>query len=330
MASLIAKLVKREDPEFDNKASGVAALLCWNVMHVYPPKSKTSSFIMMISETLASVGFNEQKVQNIINTGILGDPKDIYTILTATHDSSLYDMEGIFKDYSKDDIIKVKKEGQMELFNLLYKQLRIENLKLDEIVKDFKTKSVEMKKDNIEPTRYNTLMIFEDYSKKYCIATNKVHKFEKGVCIHCGMQENYKNIEEIYDKFNDKFNSTYNLDIENKFNIPKVEKINISSILKNNAENTKKEIMKYFNISSYEFDSLKTNLITDLPIIIPTINTWTHLNKYDWTIDEILNVIVYFNDENLYSLLTWEDDISKNIVVNGEDAENNDDDDDDE
>jgi len=328
MASLIAKLVKREDPEFDNKASGVAALLCWNVIHTYPPKSKTSSFIMMISETLASVGFNEQKVQNIINTGILGDPKDIYTILIATHDSSLYDMESVFKDYSKDDIIKVKKEGQMELFNLLYKQLRIDNLKIDEIVKNFKTKSVEMKKDDIEPTRYNTLMIFEDYAKKYCIATNKIHKFEKGVCIHCGMQENYKNIEEIYDKFNDKFNSTYNLDIENKFNIPKVEKINIDSILKNNPENTKKEIMKYFNISSYEFDSLKNNLITDLPIIIPTINTWTHLNKYDWTIDEILNVIVYFNDESLYSLLSWEDDISKNVVVNGEDAENDDDDDD--
>ena len=283
---------------------------------------------MMISETLASVGFTEQKVQSIINTGILGDPKEIYLVLTAVHDSSLYEMENIFREYSKDDIIKLKEKGQMYLFNLLYKQLRIENLKIDEIVKDFKTKNIEMNKNNIEPTRYNTIMVFEGYIKKYCIATNKLHKFEKGICIHCGIQENYKNIEEIYDKFNDKFNGTFNLDIENKFNAPKIEKININTILKNNTIDAKKEIMKYFNISSYEYDSLRNNLISDLPIIIPTLNTWTHLTKHDWTVDEILNVIIYFNDDSLYSLLSWESDISKNIVVNGEDAENNDDDDD--
>jgi hypothetical protein len=328
VASLISKLVKNSDPNFDNKATGVVALICWNVLKCYPPKSKSNSFVMMISETLASVGFNENKVQTIIDSGILGDPKNIYNALISTHDSSMYNMNSIFNEYSTDEIKHVKENGQIELFNRLYKKLRIENLNVDEIITDIHMKNIEMKKDIIEPTRYNTLMVFEGYIKKSCIENNKLHEFKNSKCVNCGIHQNYDNINEIYEKYSDKFNGVYNLEIETKFKSPTIQKINIDNVLKGDPEISKKEIIKHFNISVNEFDELKANMMINLAIIIPTINTWTHLEKYDWTIDELLNVIVYLNNDDVYSLLSWEVDMSKNVVMNGEDAENDDDSDD--
>ena len=329
IAALISQMVEKDDQNFDNKASSIAALFCYNVINNHPPISKPSNFLLLLSETLALVGFNEQKIKSTIDSGILGDTKNIYDVLTDTHDSKLYlnVMEDLFEKYASKDIKDVKSKGdeQMYLFNILYKQLRIDNLKIDEIVKGFKEKEREIEKGGIEPTRFNTLIVFEGYIKNCCPMNNNLnHEFDKngGKCKKCGVNSDFKNYEEIYEKFETEFNISYDLKVENKFDVPKYSFTDISSIIKKNSAEAKEKIIRKFNISQNDFQLLCQHIMDDMSILIPTLQTWTHSNYDKWTVDEILNMIVYLNNEELYGMLWWENtNSSQYLVINAEDID---------
>ena len=329
IAALISQMVEKDDQNFDNKASSIAALFCYNVINNHPPISKPSSFLLLLSETLALVGFNEQKIKSTIDSGVLGDTKNIYDILTDIHDSKLYlnVMEDLFEKYASKDIKDVKSKGdeQMYLFNILYKQLRIDNLKIDEIVKGFKEKEREIEKGGIEPTKFNTLIVFEGYIKNCCPMNNNLnHEFDKngGKCKKCGIASDFKNYEEIYEKFETEFNISYDLKVENKFDVPKYSFTDISSIIKKNPTEAKEKIIRKFNISQNDFQLLCQHIMDDMSILVPTLQTWTHSTYDKWTVDEILNMIVYLNNEELYGMLWWENtNSSQYLVVNAEDID---------
>ena len=333
VAALISQMVEKDDQNFDNKASSIAALFCYNVIVNHPPIIKPSSFLLLLSETLALVGFNEQKIKSTIESGVLGDTKNIYDVLIDTHESTFYDFEQIFNKYASKDIkdLKAKGDDQMLIFNEMYKQLRIDNLKLDEIVKGFKEKQRELEKGAIEPTRFNTIIVFEGYIKKSCPSNNNLnHDFKNGKCSKCGINSDFKNYEEIYNKYETQFNISYDLKVENKYNVPKYEKVDIMPIIKKNPTEAKEKIIRKFNISQNDFQILCQHIIDDMSIIIPTLQTWTYSNYDKWTVDEILNMIVYLNNDALYEMLWWQHiNSSQFIIVNAEDIDANDIDDDD-
>ena len=327
IAALIAQMIEKDDSNFDNKASSIAALFCYNIITKHPPVIKPTNFLLLLSETLALVGFNEQKIKNTIDSGVLGDTNNVYQSLIDTHDYSLYDFNKIFNDYASKEVKDLKAKGieQIQLFNTLYKQLRIDNLKLQEIIKSFKEKEKEIEKGDIEPTRFNTLIVFEGYIKKSCPGNNHLnHVFSGSKCKKCGINSDFKNFEEVYEKYETEFNLSYDLKVENKFDMPKYEKIDISTIIKKDSKEAKDKLIRKFNISENEFNVLKQHVIEDLATIIPTLQTWTHSEYNDWTVDEILNMIVYLNNDELYGLLRWySSNISQYIVVNAETIDSN-------
>ena len=310
IASLISQMVEKDDQNFDNKASSVAALFCYNVINNHPPKLKPTNFLLLLSETLAAVGFDERKIKNTLDSGILGDTKNIYESMIEKRNTTLYlaALDKVFNDFATKDIKDLKNKGdeQMQTFNNMYRQLRIDNLYLDEIIKNIKEKEKEIEKGDITPTRFNTIMVFEGYVKQFCPGNNSLnHEFSSGKCKKCGINSDFKNTEEIYDKYSQEFNMNYDLKIENKFDVPKYEKVDIMPLIKKNPAEAKEKIIRKFNISENEFKILRQNIIRDFSTLIPTLQTWTHSDYEDWTVDEMLNMIVYLNNDELYSMLSW-------------------------
>ena len=337
VAELISKMVSHDVKDFDDKATGVAALFCINVIKNHPPILRTSGFLMTLSEALATVGFDDIKVENTLKSGVFGDTQNIYDAMTKVDVSLNYNFDEVFNSYATDEVKKLKKEHKMNEFNALIKQSRIDDLKIDEIVENIKVKNVEdFEKDkdsdeNIEKTISSNISTFEDYIKNCCPETyGDNHEWKGETCIKCGINKNMKNLNEVYQKYFEKFGMDYILEVINTVKMPKFETPDITKILNEDFEKTKKIVMKQLNLTELNFEKLRKNIISQKSIIIPTLKVWTHTDKNEWTVEEILNVIVAINNSELWNMLDYSDtifiyDILDDEDIDADDVENEDD-----
>ena len=326
VADFIGNMVSRDDDNFDNKASSVAALFCYNVIKNHEPVVKPTTFLMTIAETLAATGFDEAKTQNIIASGIFGDTTTIYNTLIRVYNSSFYDFTEVFEKYADDDVKELKKNGQMESFNQMFSKLRFNTLHSDDYIKGFTEVEhtfTDNADANIHKKMMNTYPTFLNYIRKCCPANEgQPHTFgqKSSTCVKCGVDDKFKNVEEVFEKYVEVFEQDYVLEISNTLNLPTFEKIDIQPIIKANPEKAKTTIMNKLKISGSEFITLKRNILLNKAAIISTLKTWTHSDYEGWTCDEIMNMIVHIGSDELYGLLSA-DVYMDTCVVNAEDVE---------
>ena len=139
-----------------------------------------------------------------------------------------------------------------------------------------------------------------------------------------------KNLNEVYQKYFEKFGMDYILEVINTVKMPKFETPDITKILNEDFEKTKKIVMKQLNLTELNFEKLRKNIISQKSIIIPTLKVWTHTDKNEWTVEEILNVIVAINNSELWNMLDYSDtifiyDILDDEDIDADDVENEDD-----
>ena len=304
IASLIPKFTTKDDVNFETKAQGVAALFCFNIIKSIPPVGNTNRIIKLITDIFILNKFDESKVEKILKSGILGDPNGIMRTLINKTDMYYYDIDIIFS-YATEKIKELKEQGKMSEFNDLYLKLQTLLTKRDYALPDTKTKyKFIVNYTTLETNLKNKIELFKVYISKYCPAEGKLkHEFNKNICSNCGVDFNFKNIEEIYKKYIKSFTSKYNLKADIKMKPVHVQGFDLKNALKISNEDAKNKIKSHFNLNDIQFNELKQNVVYELPIILPTIKSWTHIFNYDFKVDDILKIIVFINNKELYTVI---------------------------
>ena len=161
--------------------------------------------------------------------------------------------------------------------------------------------------------RFNFLELFIKYSKLSCIKNKGgLHKFEKDICIYCGLTKDMKNINDIYFDNAFDYQSQYIFEIpkdKNKYNI---EYFNLENVFKLNIDSVKKELSKKLNINT--FDQIYYNIKQNIYRISNRLNIITRV-EHNYTPDEVLKMVYFINTDNALELLKF--DSSEVIVTYG-------------
>lgn len=311
VSDLIIRNVKPDDPNYENKSLVIVALFVWGILKLKLYKENVSKLITKISSILFENGFNEEKIEQVINKGMLGDLSSIAEQFVYEPTSSEYNLENIF-NISDKDIIDLKKNGLLDQFNQKFKLLRYKHLCTElKLLKMFDVKTlINLMYIN---ERFNFLELFIKYSKLSCIKNKGgLHKFEKDICIYCGLTKDMKNINDIYFDNAFDYQSQYIFEIpkdKNKYNI---EYFNLENVFKLNIDSVKKELSKKLNVNT--FDQIYYNIKQNIYRISNRLNIITRV-EHNYTPDEVLKMVYFINTDNALELLKF--DSSEVIVTYG-------------
>lgn len=311
VSNLIIRNVKPNDPNYDNKSLVIVALFIWGILKLKLYKETVSKLITKISNILFENGFNEEKIEQVINKGMLGDLSLIAEQFIYEPSSSEYNLEDIFKISDK-NIIELQNNGLMEQFNQKFRLLRYKYLYTElKLMENFNVQTLYNLLYINE--RFNFLESFVKYSKISC-SKNKggLHKFEKNVCVYCGLMKDMSNINDIY------FDNAYDYQSQFIFEIPKehvkynIEYFNLENVFKLNIDTVKKDLGNKLKIAN--FDLIYSNIKKNIYRISNRLNIITRVN-HNYTPDEVLKMIYFINTENVLELLKF--DNSEVIITYG-------------
>ena len=305
ITSLISKYVQTNDSTFDDKAIGITALYCYYIIKTSPPKKNYTNFLSEIARLCAVLKWDIPKIESLIKSGMFSDSANVINILTGISTFTKSDIDDVFK-LSPAELQKLQKENKMYDFNILYDRLNIDKIKILKIVNVIKIK-LELVKISFNHSSFDTINIFNEYIKNSCIDLNGLpHKFEKNICKCCGIKSDFSNVNDIYQKYNEKFNTTYLISNESNFKMPKFEKsFNFEELKKRDVKKSINQIKTKLQINDLEFNKILRGLDKEHENIINAIKTRLYIDD-DITLnnDEILNVIAAIDDDDIYEMLT--------------------------
>lgn len=197
-------------------------------------KTKINAFIDEVKNQAATLGISKSKIDNAI-TDLF--PKDM-NIQSIFKDSAYKEISFddsfmktiLFDDPYMKNIQKLYEENKMSEFN---KEVLNEYLKIwcytPPKAEPKRKLDFPLKSPSVENKEESLLNFFHKVWKEYC-PVNGSHIFEKNTCKYCGISEDGKNVDKIYDKYNNVIGTTYvhKDDNKNNFTTEKNKKIDLS------------------------------------------------------------------------------------------------------
>lgn len=289
---------------------------------------KIKALLNKLSKHLAYLGKSEQDIKDALdNVTLFEDIHNFISILKTTGITSSITQNSDKKQLLIEDILfngldRKAKNGIQKLYNedkskMFETQLALKSLvnalyNTDIDIKDIK-EELDLIYDTIKSTINDNGYNFFNKSAKYYCPINFYHEFSNNKCVHCGINENMKNIEEVYNKYYDIINNisieepvvineNINKDYDNKVkkNINEIDKI-IEDI-KNTDETLYKNIIKkyieYTDIIKVEdnFKLKNKQYFKDLSIILNIPYEYIY-NEFSGK--DIKKIIIYIIDNNI-------------------------------
>lgn len=314
---------------------------------------KVKALLSKLSKHLASLGKSEQDIKNILdNVEMFEDINNFIAILKTTGITSSVtntsnndgNKHMLIEDIMFNGIGRTAVNGIQKLYNEDKAKMFETHLALRSLINSLYNTSIDISdikedldliydtiKNTINDNGYN---FFKQSSKYYC-PINFYHEFEGNKCIHCGITQNMKNIEDVYNKYSDTINNisieepiVINDKIKKDYNIKvKQQNENIDSIIEEIKEtdiNIYKDIIKkyveYTNIIKID-DNMKTknsDYYKDLSIVL---NIPYDILYNEFGSNDVKKLIVYIISNNIQD----EEIVINNMLVyylNNEDPRN--------
>lgn len=297
---IIAKLEKENISSYDDKVCyGYVCLYLIKLLTEIPNhfnviKYRIKDLLNKLSFELATLGKNEKDIELILNDDTLIESvseliERLKSInVSKVNDTSLLEtiIEDVFfdsaKHEAKTELQKLYLEDPSKLYSL---QLALEDIFNSfynfEISLDFYKKFTANvnELDFKRSISSDGISFFKNTSSYFC-PVNFTHNFEKGICSHCGLQKDNKNLTEIYNKYSKLI-----------LNVSTSKPITISEKLKNDFEVIRKQ-------SEINSDNILNDLLTfesklELKeILIHFITDYSQLQKIEKSISD-MNPYVY-------------------------------------
>lgn len=311
-SKIINKFVKTDDINYTDKASAAAALYAYKIVQDalkkgYINELSTNTIMKKILENSSLIGWDINKMDELINRGIIQDTTDFINVLK--NDTKIriegLTLDDVFK-MSTEDIKKLKDENKLELLRQVLNDENYQTILLNTSteIKDLSAKDLPI---NVEPTDYEKTESFTKIVKTWC-PENVYHDFKSGTCSKCGIKENLSNIETIYKKYEKQFINNFDFKTENKFSIAsKIEIINIDSLISQNKD-IQTYFMKKLNLSNKDYQDFIKSICGIKRIIINTLEILLgHTNKPldKLKIEELLSLVVYVDKNGLSDTLVY-------------------------
>lgn len=319
---IIYSFVRVDDKDYNVRCTIITALICWNVIeyNYQHGKQLSYSFSFTIDTILLNNGFNEEKRRYIQSKMNIGDPKAIENIILTETTHELYDFNPIFQLADK-NIQDIKNKGKMLEFNYLYRQCRINNLKIDNWTSDIKPRKITVKLAQLQQMLVDNSNIFNDYIKTSCIGNNSLpHVFNNVECKNCGLKRDLTNIYEVYKKYCNQFDSTYT--IEPKFDLPltTTTSFDVSVIKDIDIKDVRKYLMETFKIDNIKLSDMLKYIRTHQTQLLSLLKNTLY---FDEVLDynDILRCIYYTKNKEINDRLRSPFTTSAYILYNGSDGE---------
>ena len=319
---IIYSFVRVDDKDYNVRCTIITALICWNVIdyNLQHGKQLSYSFTFTIDTILLNNGFNDEKRKYIQSKMNIGDPKSIEAIILTEITHELYDFTPIFQLADK-SIQDIKNKGKMLEFNYLYRQCRINNLKIDDWCLNIKPRKITIKLAQLQQMLVDNSSIFSDYIKTSCIGNNSLpHVFNNVECKNCGLKRDLTNIYEVYKKYHNQFDSTYT--IEPKFDLPltTITRFDVSVIKDIDIKDVRKYLMETFKIDNIKLGDMLKFIRTHQTQILSRLK---NILQFDEMLDydNILRCIYYAKNKEINDILRSPFTTSAYILYNGSEDE---------
>lgn len=309
-SKIVNKIVKLDDNNYEDRATAIASLYTFKIIQDaisehFINSNDTNIIMKKILDNCAIIGWDLNKMNELVNKGIFQDTTDFIKVLkndTKIKISGI-DIDDVFK-MNTEEIQNLKFENKLDLLRQLLNSEYYMDILLDSITMIKNSISKDNRLD-FELTDFDKFNMFSKIIKTWC-PVNIYHEYKNGICSHCEIKENLKNIEQIYKKFEKQFINDFDLKTENKFNITsKEEIINIDKII-NECKDIQNYFMRRLNLSNQEYQdflkaapSIRRIILNSLEVI------FNHTNKSleDLTIEELLSIVAYADKNNMSDTL---------------------------
>ena len=309
-SKIVNKFVKTDDTNYINKASATAALYTYKIVKDALKKGlinelSTGVIMKKILENSSLIGWDINKMDELINRGIIQDTTDFINVLKNDTKIKIegLTLNDVFK-ISTEDIKKLKDENKLELLRQVLNDENYQTILLNTStkIKDLTVKNLPI---NVESTDYEKTESFAKIVKSWC-PENVYHEFKSGTCSKCGIKENLSNVETIYKKYEKKFINNFDFKTENKFSIAsKIEIVNVDSLISQNKD-IQTYFMKKLDLSNKDYQDFIKSVCGIKRIIINTLEVLLgHTNKPldKLNIEELLSLVVYVDKNGLSDTL---------------------------
>ena len=331
--SVILKFVNKNDEKYEDKATAIVSIFIFKIIKyliqqnvISESSKKVNSLIKLIVDYCLVIGWDNQKIESLLdNDNLFSDVSDFKELLFPTKKQTENEetMEFIFNEYADKELKKIKDNNELNKFNDTLLNMILDNVdyqKIESIIHTLQILSIILNENTtIFHTEHDTEDLFIKLIKNYC-PENFIHEWtsKQGskICKYCGIDENYKKISEIYEKYKNIFNNKYVLSSENKLNNFKIVQTNKDEILKKlstikNME-IKNYIMKRLNILENEYKMIETNLFNIIPYIYSSLINLLNIHDNiisDLSETDLIKLYLYFDqtepEKNLIEIFKY-------------------------
>lgn len=323
---IIYTYVRVDDKDYNERCTIICALICWNIIdYNYKHGRQLSySFVFNVETILLNNGFDNDRRKYVQSKMNIGNPETIENIILTKVTHELYDFNPIFQLVDK-SIQDIKNKGKMIEFNILYRQCRINNLKIDDWVSNIKSRKITIKLPQLQQMSVDNSNTFVEYIKSHCINNNSLpHEFNSTECKNCGVKCNFSNVYEVYNKYHNQFDGSYS--IQTKFDLPqdKIVTDSISIIRSIDLKDSNKYLMELFKIDNIKLNVILKFIRCNQDLILSKLRTIVNIED-DFSYEDIVKCIYHVKNKEVNALLRSPFTSSNYIVYDGNDGETSDD-----
>ena len=331
--SVILKFVNKNDEKYEDKATAIFSIFIFKIIKcliqqnvISENSKKVNSLIKLIVDYCLIIGWDNQKIESLLDndnlfTGISDFKELLFPSKKQTENEET--MEFIFNEYADEELKKIKKDNKLNKFNDILLDMILDNVdykKIESIIHTLQILSTIVNENTtIFHTEHNTEDLFIKLIRNYC-PENFIHEWtsKQGtkICKYCGIDEHYKKISEIYEKYKNIFNNKYVLSSENKLNKFKIVQINKDEILKKlstiKTSEIKNYIIKRLNISENEYKMIETNLFNIISYIYSSLLNLSNIHDEvinDLSETDLIKLYLYFDqtepEKNLIEIFKY-------------------------
>lgn len=316
-SEVIRSFVESDSKDYENQAAGIVSLFVYKIILLMLDQSivtrdnkYVNDVILSVNDYCSTIGWTESNITQLLsNETLFRNVQRFINVLLDKHEGADVEdvMEIIFEQHSSDDLKKMKESGMMDDYNNGLRKLILNIFKYDYLIPNIESvenTKLETNVEKIERVGFNTFKLFSEISLSYC-PEGVVHDWKNGVCNKCKLRDDNSNVTDIYDRYEQLFNSSF--DMKPVSNLGKIEVTDsyvvVERVLKEIEMNSAKEYIKNkLGINNLEWDNVINNiyLVEDgirLVIKNKTLITLEQMEKL--SLDDILKLIMYLDENHI-------------------------------